>query len=401
MSPFSLRIADRVASVQPSATLTISTKAKELAASGKNVIDMSAGEPDFNTPEFIIETAYSAMKKGKTKYTAVPGTIDLRKAISDKFKKENGLDYPPELISVANGAKHTLFNIIQAILNPGDEILIPTPDWVSYKEMAHLASAIPVDVPTSQTDGFYLHREALEQALTPKTRALIINSPSNPTGALYSRKNLEEIADFAVRHNILVISDEIYEKLVYDGAEFVSIASLGPEIFERTVTVNGLSKSHSMTGWRIGYAGGPKALISAINTLQSHSTSNAVTFCQDASVAALHDTSDFVERCRSTFEKRRDLIHGLLTSIPGITCVKPLGAFYVFPDISSFYGKTIMGKTIANGLDFCAHLLETQYVAAVPGSAFDSDPHVRLSYATSEENIREAVRRIAEFVKGV
>ena len=401
MSPFSLRISDRVAAVQPSATLTISNKAKEQAASGKDVIDMSAGEPDFNTPDFLIEVAYNAMKAGKTKYTAVAGTPELRKAISAKFKNENGLDYPPEQISVANGAKHTLYNIFQAVLNPGDEILIPTPDWVSYKEMAHLASAVPVTVTTSQADDFYLHRETLEKAITPKTRALVINSPSNPTGVLYSRTNLEEIAEFAIKHNILVISDEIYEKLVYDGAEFVSIASLGPEIFERTITINGLSKSHSMTGWRIGYAGGPKPLISAINTLQSHSTSSAVTFCQHASVAALGDTSDFVEQCRLTFEKRRDLIFDLVTAIPGITCVKPLGAFYVFPDVSSFFGKTIKGKTVNNVLEFCAHLLDTVHVAAVPGNAFDSDDHIRLSYATSEDNIREAIRRIADFVKEV
>lgn len=400
MSPFSLSISDRVAAVQPSATLAISAKAKELATSGKNVINLSAGEPDFNTPDFLIEAAYTAMKQGKTKYTPVSGTLNLRKAISDKFKNENKLDYPPEQISVANGAKHTLYNIFQAVLNPGDEILIPTPGWVSYKEMAHLASAVPVAVPTEESDGFYLRREALEKALTRKTKALVINSPSNPTGILYSRKNLEEVAEFAIKNNILVISDEIYEKLVYDGAEFVSLAALGPEIFERTITVNGLSKSHAMTGWRIGYAGGPKNLIKAINTLQSHSTSNAVAFCQEAAIAALTDRSDFVERCRLAFDKRRNLIYTLVTDIPGISCVKPLGAFYLFPDISAFYGKTLMGKTIKSGLEFCTHLLDTVHVAAVPGAAFGSDNHVRLSYATSEENIREALQRIAEFVKG-
>ena len=398
MPPFNLVISKRVASVAPSATLSISTKAKELAKEGKNVIDMSAGEPDFNTPDFLIESAYAALKAGKTKYTAVAGTPELRQAISDKLKKENGLDYKPVEISVGIGAKHTLYNICQTILNPGDEILLPVPGWVSYKEMATLAGGAAVEVVTKQDDGFYLHTADLEKACTAKTRALIINSPSNPTGALYSRKNLEEIAEFAVKHNLLVISDEIYEKLVYDGAECVSIAALGPEIFARTVTVNGLSKSHAMTGWRIGYAAGPKALIDAMNVLQSHSVSNAVTFCQEASVTALRDTSDFVPRCREIFEKRRDLIYNGINAVPGLSCCKPLGAFYLFPNISSYFGKSLDGQPIKNSLDFCAHLLTSENVAAVPGSAFDSDAHMRLSYATSEENIKEAVARIARFV---
>jgi aspartate aminotransferase len=398
MSPFNLIISKRVAAVAPSATLTISTKAKALAQEGKNVIDMSAGEPDFNTPDFLIESAYAALKAGKTKYTAVAGIPELRQAICDKLKSENGLEYKPVEVSVGAGAKHTLYNICQAILNPGDELLIPVPGWVSYKEMATLAEAIPVEVPCTQEDGFYLHTAALEKARTPKTRALIINSPSNPTGALYSRKNLEEIAEFAVKHNVLVISDEIYEKLIYDGEKFVSIAALGPEIFARTVTVNGLSKSHSMTGWRIGYAAGPKALIDAMNVLQSHSLSNAVSFCQEASVTALRDTSDFVPRCRDIFEKRRDIIYDGITAIPGMSSCKPLGAFYLFPDISSYYGKSLDGQVINNSLDFCAHLLTSENVAAVPGSAFDSDAHMRLSYATSEANIKEAIVRIARFI---
>lgn len=398
MSAFVPHISRRVASVAPSATLSISAKAKELAKAGKDVIDMSAGEPDFNTPDFVIESAYAALKAGKTKYTAVPGTPELRQAIAEKLRKENGLEYSPAAISVANGAKHTLYNILQAILNPGDELLVPVPGWVSYKEMAHLAEAIAVEVPCSQADGFYLHSGALEKACSPKTRALIINSPSNPTGALYCRKNLEEIADFALRHDLLVISDEIYEKLTYDNAEVFSIASLGKDIFDRTVTVNGLSKSHSMTGWRIGYAAGPKDIIEAMNVLQSHSTSNAVTFCQEASITALRDTSDWVPRCREIFNKRRELIYSEMCAIPGITGYKPLGAFYLFPDISAHYGKSIDGTPVKNSLDFCAALLEKENVAAVPGSAFDSDAHMRLSYATSEEKIREATRRIARFV---
>jgi len=397
MQPFTLSISGRVASVAPSATLSISAKAKDLAKEGKNVIDMSAGEPDFNTPDFLIESAYAALKAGKTKYTAVAGTLELRQAISDKLKKENGLSYSPAEVSVGNGAKHTLYNILQAVLNPGDEVLIPVPGWVSYKEMAHLAEAVAVEVPCDQEDGFYLHKAALEKACGPKTRALIINSPSNPTGALYSRKNLEEIAEFAIARNLLVISDEIYEKLVYAGAESLSIASLGPEIFARTVTVNGLSKSHSMTGWRIGYAAGPKALIDAMNVLQSHSTSNAVTFCQEASVTALRDTSDFVPRCRAIFEKRLELIYSGICAIPGMSCYRPLGAFYVFPKISAYFGKALDGQAVKNSLEFCAQLLTSENVAAVPGSAFDSDAHMRLSYATSEENITEAVARIARF----
>jgi aspartate aminotransferase len=264
--------------------------------------------------------------------------------------------------------------------------------------MAHLAEANAVEVACDQADGFYLHTAALEKAYSPKARALVINSPSNPTGALYSRKNLEEIADFALKHDLLVITDEIYEKLSYDNAEVVSIASFGKEIFDRTITVNGLSKSHSMTGWRIGYAAGPKEIIEAMNVLQSHSTSNAVTFCQEASITALRDTSDWVPRCREIFNKRRDLIFDGVVAIPGITCYKPLGAFYLFPNISAHFGKSIDGTPVRNSLEFCAALLEKENVAAVPGSAFDSNAHMRLSYATSEENINEAVARLARFV---
>lgn len=400
MSQFEIKIADRISAVSPSMTLAITAKAKQMKADGIDVINMAAGEPDFNTPDFIIDAANQAMREGKTKYTPANGDPQLRKTIADKLKNDNRLDYTPDQIIVGVGAKHALYNIFQAVLNPGDEILIPVPGWVSYKEMAHLAQAKPVFVETSIRDDFYLHRTALEGALSSKTRVILINSPSNPTGAVYSRKNLQEIADFAVENNLIVISDEIYEKLTYDGFEFCSIGALGDEIFARTVTVNGLSKSHAMTGWRIGYAAGPSAIIDAIKKLQSHCTSGPTTFCQLASIGALQDKSDLLEQNRMIFQKRRDLIFEGISAINGISCCLPGGAFYLFPDVSAFYGKELSGKIINNSLDFCAHLLETQHVAAVPGIAFDDDNCIRLSYATSDDQINEAVQRIERFIKG-
>ena len=400
MTEFIPKVSKHIEAVPPSATLAITAKAKKMKASGINVVNFAGGEPDFNTPDFIIDSAIKSLHAGETKYTPVAGMPKLREVISEKFKKDNNLEYSTEQIMVNVGAKQSLFNIFQAILNPGDEIIIPSPYWVSYVSMAKLASASSVLIPTEQADNFYLHIDKLQKALTPKTKAIIINSPSNPTGAVYSRKNLQEIADFAVENKLIVISDEIYEKITYPGSEFISIGSLNSDIFKQTVTVNGLSKSHAMTGWRIGYSGGPKEIIGAAIRLQSHSTSGPTTFCQAASITALSDKSDLFEKNLKIFMDRRNRIVQLLNDIEGVNCSKPGGAFYVFPDVSSFYGTKISGKTIEGSLDFCAHLLETAQVAAVPGIAFGNDKHIRLSYATSIGNIEEGISRLSKFLKG-
>jgi len=400
MGSFEPVISERINAVKPSATLAVGARAKQLKSEGKDIINLAAGEPDFNTPQFVIDSAYKAMNEGNTKYTPVSGMLELRQEISKKFKKDNNLDYSPEQIILTVGAKHALYNVFQVILNPDDEILIPTPYWVSYKEMANLASAKPVFVETSSDDNYYLHIDKLEACLTKKTRAILINSPNNPTGHVYQQKNIEEIAAFAVKHNILIITDEIYEKLTYEEANFFSIGSLGPEVLERTITVNGLSKSHSMTGWRVGYIAGPLPVIKGIAKIQSHCTSNITSFCQSAAITALQDTSNLLQDNLQTFRKRRDLLVDGLSAIEGIVCRKPHGAFYAFPDVSSFFGKTVSGKKIENSLDFCAHLLDTQYVAAVPGIAFGNDNHIRMSYATSEDQLNSAITRIKDFLKG-
>jgi aspartate aminotransferase len=391
-------LAERVTKIKPSPTLAMDAKAKAMKAQGLDIVNFGVGEPDFDTPDHIKEAAIKATREGFTKYTPVGGTDELKDAIINKLKADNGLEYAREEIVVSCGAKHSLYNIAQALYGPGDEILIPSPYWVSYPDQVLLSDATPVFVKTLEQDGFILKPEALEAAITKKTKALILNYPSNPTGCAYDEKTLRRIADICVKHKIFVISDEIYEKLVYDGTKHISIASFSAEIKALTITVNGVSKSHAMTGWRIGYAAGPKDIIKAITNIQSQSTSNPTSISQKAAVAALNGPQDSVEKMRKEFDKRRKVLVEGLNDIPGITCLAPNGAFYVFPNVSALYGKKAGDKVITGSLDFAVYLLEAANVALVHGEAFGDDRHVRISYATSMENIKKALVRIREAV---
>ncbi len=388
-------LSERAKKIKPSPTLAIDSKAKALKASGYDVVNFGVGEPDFDTPDNIKEAAIRALRDGFTKYTPVGGIDPLKNAVIEKFKKDNSLDYSREEIIVSCGAKHSLYNIAQALYRPGDEVLIPSPYWVSYPDQVVLNDAVPVIVKTYESDAFMLKPEALEAHITKKTRAVILNSPSNPTGLTYDRKNLEGIAEVALRHNLFVISDEIYEKLVYDGVEHVSIASLGNEIKKRTIVVNGLSKSHAMTGWRVGFAAGPKDIIKAMTNIQSQSTSNPNSIAQKAAVEALTGPQDFIDMMRKEFDARRKFLVSELNSIPGVKCITPTGAFYAFPNVSGLYGRAD-GKPVSNSSDLALYLLEQANVALVPGEAFGDDNHIRLSYATSMENLRKGVERIRE-----
>jgi aspartate aminotransferase len=393
-----LMLAQRVGKIKPSATLAMDSKAKAMKAEGIDIVNFGVGEPDFDTPDHIKEAAIKAIRDGFTKYTPVGGIDPLKDAIIGKLSKDNGLDYTREEVIVSCGAKHSLYNIAQALFGAGDEILIPAPYWVSYPDQALLNDAVPVFVKTDEQDKFMLRPEVLESKITKKTKALILNSPSNPTGSLYDRKALETIAAIAVKHNIYVISDEIYEKLVYDGSEHVSIASLGAEIKKLTIVVNGLSKSHAMTGWRIGYAAGPKEIIKAMTNIQSQSTSNPNSIAQKAAVTALTGPQDFVAMMRTEFDKRRKFLVKGLNSIEGIRCLTPTGAFYAFPNVSALYGKKAGSRKVASSLDFALYLLEEAKVALVHGEAFGDDNYIRISYATSMENIDKALGRIREAV---
>jgi aspartate aminotransferase len=391
-------LSDRVKKIKPSATLAMDTKAKSMKAEGIDIVNFGVGEPDFDTPDNIKEAAIRAIRDGFTKYTPVGGIDPLKDAIAGKLLNDNGLEYSREEVIVSCGAKHSLYNIAQSLYGPGDEILIPSPYWVSYPDQVLLNDAVPVFVGTYEEDGFMLRPEALESKITKKTKALILNSPSNPTGSIYDRKTLEAIAEIAVRHNIYVISDEIYEKLVYDGLEHVSIASLGKEIKDRTIVVNGLSKSHAMTGWRIGYAAGPKELIKAMTNIQSQSTSNPASMSQKAAVEALTGPQHFTTRMREEFDKRRGFLVKGLNGIEGVRCLTPAGAFYAFPNVSALYGKKSVSRLISSSLDFALYLLEEANVALVHGEAFGDDKYIRISYATSMENIEKALTRIKEAV---
>lgn len=391
-------LSERVSKIKPSATLAMDTKAKAMKAGGLDIVNFGVGEPDFDTPDHIKEAAIKAIREGFTKYTAVGGIDALKDAIIAKLKNDNGLDYVREEIIVSCGAKHSLYNIAQALYGPGDEVLIPSPYWVSYPDQVILSDAVPVFVHTTEADSFMLKPEALEAKITKKTKALILNSPSNPTGFIYDRKTLEAIAAIAVKHNIYVIADEVYEKLVYDGHEHVSIASLGKEIKALTITVNALSKSHAMTGWRIGYAAGRKEIIKAMTNIQSQSTSNPNSIAQKAAVEALTGPQDFVGMMHDEFDKRRRFLVDGLNSIKGIRCLPPTGAFYAFPNVSALYGKKAGTRQINSSLDFALYLLEEAKVALVHGEAFGDDNYIRISYATSMENIRKALDRIKEAV---
>ncbi|MFA5145783.1 MAG: pyridoxal phosphate-dependent aminotransferase [Candidatus Omnitrophota bacterium] len=383
-------IAKRLAEVAPSATLEISAKAKKMAKSGIDVISFGAGEPDFDTPRHIKEAAIKAIDEGVTKYTPSSGTPELRDAIAKKLKSDNSLDYEQPQIVVSCGAKHSLYNIFQAICNEGDEVIIPSPYWLSYPEMVRMAGAKPVYAGTEAENSFKLTESALRSVITGRTRALVLNSPSNPTGCVYDKTELGFIAGLAVKHKFFVISDEIYEKLIYDGKKHISIASLGKDIYDLTFTVNGLSKSYSMTGWRIGYAAGPKDLMGAISNLQSHATSNPASMCQAAALAALTGDQECVARMREEFEKRRDAMVGMIGLMRGISCIKPEGAFYVFCDIS----KTGMGS-----MEVATRLLEEAKVAVVPGTPFGSDRFIRLSFATGMEKIEKGLTRIKGWIE--
>jgi aspartate aminotransferase len=367
-----------------------------LKAAGKDVIGLGAGEPDFDTPDHIKNAAIEAIKKGETKYTPVAGTPALKKAICDKFKRENGLEYAANQIVVGVGAKQIIFNALMATLNAGDEVIIPAPYWVSYPDMVLFAEGTPVTVSCLEKDGFKLQPDVLEKAITKNTKWLILNSPSNPTGSAYNKEELRSLADVLLKHpQVMILADDIYEHLLYDGFTFSTIAQVEPKLYDRTLTVNGVSKAYAMTGWRIGYAGGPKSLITAIADIQSHSTSNACSISQAASLAALTGDQSFLQDWKKSFSGRRDLVVDALNNIKGISCLKPEGAFYVFPNMQKLVGKkTPQGKIINNSSEFCEYLLEEGLVAAVAGSAFGLEGYFRISYATSEAVLQKAMQRI-------
>ena len=389
-------LAARLDRIKPSPTIAVTNKARELKDAGRDVIGLGAGEPDFDTPDSIKEAAYKAIAEGDTKYTAVDGTAELKQAIVGKFKRENGLDYGVDQITVGSGGKHVLFNALMATLDPGDEVVIPAPYWVSYPDMVLLADGTPVIVEAAQSNGFILRPEDLEAAITPKTKWLIFNSPSNPTGAAYSLEQLQALGEVLKSHpQVWVLSDEIYEHLVYDDFKFHAIAAAVPELYARTLTMNGVSKAYAMTGWRIGYAGGPAPLIKAIAKVQSQSTSNPSSVSQAAATAALNGPQDYIAMSNEVFRERRDLVVGMLNQATGLDCPTPNGAFYVYPNCAGLIGKTTPdGATIATSEDFAGYLLESEGVAVVHGAAFGLDPHFRISYATATEILEDACQRI-------
>ena len=385
--------------VKPSPTIAVTNKARELKAAGRDVIGLGAGEPDFDTPQHIKDAAIAAIHAGKTKYTAVDGIPELKEAICAKFKRDNGLDYAPSQVSVGTGGKQILYNALMATLNPGDEVVIPAPYWVSYPDMVKLAGGEPVIAPARLENAFKLTPDQLEAAITPKTKWLIFNSPSNPTGAGYSRAELKELTDVLMRHpHVWVMTDDMYEHLAYDGFEFCTPAQIEPGLYDRTLTCNGVSKAYAMTGWRIGYAAGPEPLIAAMRKIQSQSTSNPCSVSQWAAVEALNGPHDFIAANNTAFKRRRDLVIDALDQIDGITCPVPEGAFYVYPSIAGLIGKTTaQGTVISDDEAFATALLQEADVAVVFGAAFGLSPNFRISYATSDEALTEACRRIHDF----
>ena len=385
--------------INESPTMKVSALAKKMKADGENVINLSVGEPDFPTPDNIKRAAKKAIDENQTRYTINSGTVELRKAIAAKLKRDNSLDYDIKNIIVSNGAKHSVFNCILATVNKGEEVIIPAPYWVSYPDMVSIANGTSIIIDTKEENGFKLTPQELESAITPKTKALILCNPSNPTGSAYSKAELEKVAEVCLKHNFYIISDEIYEKLTYGDYKFVSFPSLSEELKKRTLLVNGLSKAYSMTGWRVGYTAGPEDIIQAINKIQSHSTSNASSISQAASLEALNGSQDAVEEMRKEFEKRRDYLYNQLTSIDGISCYKPEGAFYLFPNISAYFNKSNGETKIKNSFEFAMFILSDAKVATVPGSAFGSEGFLRLSYATSMANLEEAAARLKSSLK--
>lgn len=394
-----MKIAQRVSQITPSVTLAITAKAGQLKAEGKDIVSFGAGEPDFNTPENIIAAAARAMNEGKTKYTPVPGIPELRGAICEKLKTDNDLVYDPSQILVSTGAKQSLANALLALVDSGDEVLMAVPYWVSYPELVKLADGVPVLIQGDPANQYKLTAELLEAAITPRSTILILNSPNNPTGTIYTRDELQALAEVALAHDLIIISDEMYEKLIYDGGEHVSVASLSREVYDRTITVNGVSKAYAMTGWRIGYLAGPTALVKPMTSIQSHMTSNACSIAQYASLEAIAGDQAFVGEMQKEFEARRDLLVELIGAIPGLDLIRPQGAFYVMMDIRSLIGARHNGEPIRDALDFADRLLTDQLVAVVPGEGFGLPGFVRLSYATSRENIEKGMTRIRAFIQ--
>ena len=399
-------LSQRAIHAAPSPTLAITAKANALKAQGKDVISFGAGEPDFDTPQNVKDAAVAALARGDTKYTPSSGTVALKEAIIAKLKRDNGLTYSRNEIIVSCGAKHSIYNLMQALLDPGDEVVIPAPYWVSYPEQAKLADGVPVVVPTDESMGFLASAAQIESHLTDKTKLVIVNSPSNPTGAVYTPQALRDISDLCVGRGIYLMSDEIYEKILYTGNEFVSPASFSEAAKAMTITINGFSKAHAMTGWRLGYAAADLDIVAAMSKIQDQSTSNPTSITQAAGVEALNGPQEPVEMMRSAFQGRRDFIMSALNDIPGVRCLNPGGAFYVFPNVSALYGKswTPHGdapRTLGGSDDLAAYLLESYEVAVIPGSGFGADSNIRLSYATSMENIQRGVARIAEAVQAL
>ncbi|MFC4770159.1 pyridoxal phosphate-dependent aminotransferase [Effusibacillus consociatus] len=390
-------LSDRIKAIAPSPTLAIDSKTKELVAQGVDIVNLSVGEPDFGTPAPACQAGIEAIQAGFTKYTAVPGINDLRKAIAKKLKEENGLDYEIEDIIVSNGAKHSLYNAFMALCNPGDEVIVPAPYWVSYPEMIRLAEAEPVIISTDESTGFKITPEMLKKAITPKTKALLLNSPSNPTGAVYSPEELKALAEVIEQHDFYVISDEIYEKMVY-GVEQISIASVSEAMKKRTLVVNGLSKAFAMTGWRVGYIAADRPIVKAMTSFQSQTTSNPASISQKAAVKAL---DCFDPQAIEVFRKRLDYVLSRLNEMPLITCIRPQGAFYVFPNVSDIIGKSYQGTKIDSANTFAALLLEKANIALVPGEGFGAPNNIRISYAVSDENLAKAMDRLESFLKEV
>lgn len=394
-----MELSKRAQKITESMTFAIISKASKLKAAGEDVIDFGAGEPDFETPEYICDAAREALDIGFTKYTSASGYEDLKEAIKIKLKKDNDLEYSKDQIIVSNGAKHSLFNTFQTILNPGDEVIIPAPYWVTYPETVKLGGGKPVFLKTEERDDFKLKIEELVDKINFNTKALLLNSPSNPTGSIYNKKELEKIAEVAVENEIFVVSDEIYEKLIYEGKGHTSIASFNEQIKDLTILINGVSKAYAMTGWRIGYAAASKEIVKIMSNIQSHATSNPNSIAQYASNAGLRGNHSFMEERRNKFSKRRDYMYEKINSISGLSCLKPGGAFYIMMNIEDIIGRKIAGKKIEDSFSFAEELIEDKKVAVVPGVAFGADNYIRLSYATSLESIEEGLERIEKFVQ--
>ncbi|MBQ1942765.1 MAG: pyridoxal phosphate-dependent aminotransferase [Clostridia bacterium] len=395
-----MRITKRAAAIAPSMTLEITAKAKQMKNQGISVVSFGAGEPDFNTPEPILFAAQQAMEQGFTKYTPASGMPELKQAIAEKLKRENGLEYTADQIVVSNGAKHSLYNVMQAIVEDGDEVIIPAPYWLTYPELVKLCNGVVVSVTTRVENDFKITAEEFEGAITSKTKAIILNSPNNPTGAVYSKEELYSLAEIAIKHNVFVISDEIYEKLIYDGKEHVSIATHSAEMKDLTIIINGMSKAFSMTGWRIGYLAAPLDIVAGINSIQSHETSNPCSVAQAASVAAFHMDDNFIKEMRNVFDDRRIYAINRIRAIKGLDCLVPQGAFYIMVNVSAFYGKTVDGITINGSLSFAKAMLN-RGVAVIPGEPFEADDYVRLSYAIDKAEIEIGLDRIEKFANEV